>query len=710
MHRARVLAVLDDHRDLPVVSVEAPGGYGKTMALRQWAEHDGRPLIWITVRPQAPDATWLAHRLVDGLHVAGLAMEPAVLPSAVDAVAWHLGLLPVVERAVAEASHPFLLVIDEAGALHGPEWESLAASVAAHLPPGAQMVLASRTQAPASLRRMRATAAFVSVGPDVLALDATEGDELLRLLGLTLDQDSVLALLEQTGGWPIALPLAASALRAGRRRPGTSLVTTEALADYLRHEVLEPLDAEDRAFLLRCSVLPDLDQERCDAVSGTTGSVARMRRLAAGTRLLAQLDPDGDRFRMHPLLAAFLSEELRAGDPGAWRWAHLAAADAGGEQGDLDVAVFHLRAAGDDAVLAGVVWQHAGALLASGRTTELRRWLEGLDDVRLARSPRLALAAAWVGAHEGDMLRLEQMRSAARATATAADPDFVLDVGLLDATIGTEGIEAMRAECLGFLEARPVETPWHTLAHLLDGIGAFLLGHPDEARATLERGYRLTLAQQAPLITAHCLTALADLALQRGDRQAAIGATHEARSIVDRHRLDHIATSAPIFTTSAYVYLLEGRMAEARKEAARALRLTALIRSIAPWHAVQGRLALANVALGLGDWARARELLDEAAQGPDPQSPVLEEMRRQLRDQLDRVVQVNAPGSTLTTAEVRVLQYLPTHMSLPAIADELYVSRHTVKTQALAAYRKLGVHTRGEAIERARELGLLPPR
>ena len=60
------------------------------------------------------------------------------------------------------------------------------------------------------------------------------------------------------------------------------------------------------------------------------------------------------------------------------------------------------------------------------------------------------------------------------------------------------------------------------------------------------------------------------------------------------------------------------------------------------------------------------------------------------------------------STRVRVLQYLPTHLSFPQIAEELCVSRHTVKTQALSAYRKLGVHTRGEAIERARRAGLLP--
>ena len=69
---------------------------------------------------------------------------------------------------------------------------------------------------------------------------------------------------------------------------------------------------------------------------------------------------------------------------------------------------------------------------------------------------------------------------------------------------------------------------------------------------------------------------------------------------------------------------------------------------------------------------------------------------------------VATPGvSTLTSAELRVLPFLATHLSLPEIGDRLYLSRHTIKSQAISAYRKLGVSTRGEAVVRSRELGLL---
>ncbi|MFN8028560.1 MAG: LuxR C-terminal-related transcriptional regulator [Acidimicrobiia bacterium] len=54
-----------------------------------------------------------------------------------------------------------------------------------------------------------------------------------------------------------------------------------------------------------------------------------------------------------------------------------------------------------------------------------------------------------------------------------------------------------------------------------------------------------------------------------------------------------------------------------------------------------------------------------------------------------------------------MLRYLPTHLTFGAIAEELFVSRNTVKTQAIAIYRKLGVSSRDAAVAEARRLHLL---
>jgi LuxR family transcriptional regulator, maltose regulon positive regulatory protein len=67
------------------------------------------------------------------------------------------------------------------------------------------------------------------------------------------------------------------------------------------------------------------------------------------------------------------------------------------------------------------------------------------------------------------------------------------------------------------------------------------------------------------------------------------------------------------------------------------------------------------------------------------------------------------PLEPLRDSELRVLRYLPTNLTAPEIAGELYVSRHTVKTHMRNLYAKLGTHRRAEAVARARELGLLAP-
>jgi LuxR family maltose regulon positive regulatory protein len=64
---------------------------------------------------------------------------------------------------------------------------------------------------------------------------------------------------------------------------------------------------------------------------------------------------------------------------------------------------------------------------------------------------------------------------------------------------------------------------------------------------------------------------------------------------------------------------------------------------------------------------------------------------------------------SLSNSEKRILRYLPTHLSAPEIAGELYLSVHTVKSHMRHLYAKLGTHQRAETVERARALGLLPP-
>jgi LuxR family maltose regulon positive regulatory protein len=81
---------------------------------------------------------------------------------------------------------------------------------------------------------------------------------------------------------------------------------------------------------------------------------------------------------------------------------------------------------------------------------------------------------------------------------------------------------------------------------------------------------------------------------------------------------------------------------------------------------------------------------------------------RLLRIELAGESGPTTPGaSALTAAELRILPMLATHLSFPEIGAEMFLSPHTIKSQAMSLYRKLGASSRSQAVTRSRELGLL---
>jgi LuxR family maltose regulon positive regulatory protein len=172
-------------------------------------------------------------------------------------------------------------------------------------------------------------------------------------------------------------------------------------------------------------------------------------------------------------------------------------------------------------------------------------------------------------------------------------------------------------------------------------------------------------------------------------------------------------TSAPCaieFAASARSRLRRGNWEEARALLDRARRLTPSLTDAVPWLSVQTRLELANAFVALRDHASAQVMLceidDILARRPD--LGVLVERAEALRTSL-AALPTGEPGRNpgLTGAELRLLPFLTTHLSFREIGERLYLSRNTIKTQAISVYRKLGVSTRSDAMDRALSLGLV---
>jgi LuxR family maltose regulon positive regulatory protein len=152
-----------------------------------------------------------------------------------------------------------------------------------------------------------------------------------------------------------------------------------------------------------------------------------------------------------------------------------------------------------------------------------------------------------------------------------------------------------------------------------------------------------------------------------------------------------------------------GDVAEADADLGRAERLLPRLTHAIPFQAAQARLELVRARTALMDVSGARALLHQAEDvlRRRPGLGVLEDQAAELRSQLEAIHADVAGASSLTAAELRLLPHLATHHSFREIGEELHLSPHTVKTQAIAIYRKFGVSSRSQAIQRAADLGVL---
>jgi LuxR family transcriptional regulator, maltose regulon positive regulatory protein len=330
----------------------------------------------------------------------------------------------------------------------------------------------------------------------------------------------------------------------------------------------------------------------------------------------------------------------------------------------------------------------------------------------------VAITAAWISALEGDPLGAHRFLYAAeRGSFEGHLPDGSASLAsactLLRAMMGARGVEQMHLDATAAASLEPLGGPWYPAAMFVLGVSHLLTGHTSLAVKELDLSARLGGQAQRPAASA----ALAELALLAAERGDWVGAERDADRALDMIVTGGIqgqVSTILAYTAAARVAAHDGDQARARGHVGTALRLYASPSPVAfPWMSAQVAINLGHIFLDLGDFDGARFRAEEAR---SHLARLLTERRlsEQLRELSDRVARAGGHGRitsamTLTTAEMRVLQLLPTHLSLSEIGDQLHISRNTVKSQVAAVYRKLGCSTRTEAVGRGRDLGLLEP-
>ncbi|HEY2600252.1 MAG TPA: LuxR C-terminal-related transcriptional regulator [Thermoleophilaceae bacterium] len=701
-------------RAAPLVLLAAPAGYGKTTLLHEWAEEDGRPFAWVDLDGADSGPGRLLRTVVRAARDAApfdidhFAALEAPTPSRAAAA------IPALGRALSDCEGGIVVVIDDAQTLHSRGSLDALANLIEHLDEDCQVVLAARAEPALPLGALRASRMLVELRASDLAMTQSEAAALVGAHGVELDPDVLELLVHRTEGWPAALYLATLAMD-GEPQPSRTLEqfagNDRYVADYLEDEVLGSLSEELVAFLAGTSVLERLSGPLCDHLLERSDSALLLKQLSRTNLMVLPLDRFDDEYRFHRLFAEALQGELRRHDPELESALHQRASEWYDEHGDADRAIEHAIAAGDAARAGELLWSHAASYAGYGHSAELAGWLARFGDEQLASTATLALTAAAGSLVNGDRNLVERWTAAALGALEdepqARGSELEGEITILRASVSGEPLERVAETTAQACASAPDNSPWQALGRLLEGVARHLGGERERARRLLEDGARRGAAA-APHIQVLCLAQLGLLAIERRDWAAADSLASRARAQVERAGLGEYATSALVYAVAAHVEAQGGRVETAQADLRQACHLLARA-ELSPWYHAECQIALARAALRLSDVPQARALLAAAERQLEsaPDARVPREWIAECQAQAEASSASAGGGWALTTAELRVLQFLPTHLSFPEMAERLYVSANTVKTHARSVYRKLEASSRGEAVVKARTAGLL---
>ena len=710
--RTGLLALLESAGPVPVVTVVAPAGYGKSTLLAQWAERRQPRSAWISCDDGDNDPAVL---------LTGLAVALTRLGAVDSGLVAHISrnadvtAVPTLMEAIDPEAEPATVVLDHVEAVVNQECQYVLTEFALRLPPGWQVVMASRHALPLPLSRLRLQGRLVELTAQDLAMSPDEAEALLDRLGGGTAGERAETLVELTEGWPIGLYFAGLAVRTGAR-PVTAIssgAVDQFVDGYLRAELFAQLSPAEIEFLTRTSVAERICGPLCDAIVDGAGSARLLEELERRNLLVIPLDRRREWYRYHHLFRELLLAELHRREPELVGRLHQHAAAWLETNSRPDEAIEHAQLAGDADLVARLVLDRMQPVWASGRVDTALRWMTWFDQGRgIERYPAIAVHGALIFALLGQSAETERLAAIAEhAPPSGTLPDGSTMGGLLAylrAILARDGVEAMRRDARQGFEELPLTSPYRATMLHTEAVSHLLDGEPELADPIFANAVHHSARAGALPLASLDLAERCIVAAQRDDWTAIDGYVDHAVSIVREGHFETYWTTALVYAWAGRAALHRGDMAAARRYAAQTARLRPLLVYSIPVVPVQALLELARLYVGLGDSGGADAALRQAEDvlAHRPGLGVLPEQARALRGSLDQILDDSVGASALTAAELRLLPLLPTHLSLGQIADRLHVSHSTVKTQTSSIYRKLRVSSRGDAVIRSRELGL----
>jgi LuxR family transcriptional regulator, maltose regulon positive regulatory protein len=599
-----------------VVVVSAPAGSGKTLLLADWVRQAGSPeTAWVSVDADDNDPRRLWSAVLSALQTLPSLRNGLADGSAGDARSRYEGdLVDVLAEMLDGCDPPVRVVLDDVQELTGQDVMRDLNRLIRLRPAGVQLVLASRSDPPIGIPRLRLEGRLHELRADALRFSLTDTSALLATGGLALLPSQVAVLHARTEGWVAGLRLAALALRGAddvHAFLGSFSGDELSVAEYLTGEVLRGLVPGMQDFLRVVSVCAPLAADLAAELSGQRDAERVLDELQHETALVERTSPGN--YRIHPLLRSYLVADLARHRPDRYHELHAVAARWWSMADEPVHALRHAERAGQRGLTAELVRGSGVVLLVGGDLGPLRRALAAVGSPQRAVDPWLALTAAITHLDGGALpAAVTELYNAQRSWPEIPDPDLVAlraSAELLATARGLTGWSFVPpGDDAGYVrpELRALLHASRAVAHV--GIGN--AADPELAQAELERAVDLASAHDLGYLQVQSLWMLASLAAARGDQRAVVARAEQAVATASRHGRHPSAWTAGPMGLLAYADLLRGEPALAAGRSAEALGTADTLPSEAAYtlRAVHGA-ALADLgqrAPGLAELRAAR--------------------------------------------------------------------------------------------------------
>lgn len=432
--RARLVERLARALSAKLTLISAPAGFGKTTLLAEWLARldNATKVAWLSLDTgdSHPPTFWTnvlaaLQRAVPGIAPTTLALLHAgQSPSGPS-------FIPGLVNELADCPSELVLVLDDYQVIEAAEIHESMAALLDHLPPRLRIAMATRSDPPLPLPRMRVRNELVEVrAADLRFLEDEAAEYLNATMGLRLGEADVRLLEARTEGWIAALQLAALSAQ-GRDDAGDFIRGFSGdhryVVDYLVEEVLQRQPAAIRSFLLQTSVLERLNGPLCDAVTGQTGGKATLENLERANLFVVPLDDRRQWYRYHHLFADVLKAHLLDEEPELVPTLHVRASGWYEANAQPDAAIRHAIAGNDFVRAAGLVERESEDAMRRHEPEQLIRWVKALPESIVRSMPVLstyyAMAIQGMGDLEGSASFLD---SAERLLAGSGESAMVV--------------------------------------------------------------------------------------------------------------------------------------------------------------------------------------------------------------------------------------------------------------------------------------------